>query len=140
MARLGGADEIVLGKIQFGGKRLPEEGEIVAVGLRLLAFRHCGLLNFLSVLVEAGQEKRLLSETAPGAGDYVRNDLFVRMTQVRLAIHVINRGGNIKSFGHLRASLANEAQVGNHARASNSGENPILRIGTTQLGYRHMLP
>ena len=52
------------------------------------------------MLVEAGQEKYFLAETAPRAGDDVGDDLLIGVAEMRLAIHVINRRGDVKPFAH----------------------------------------
>ena len=65
VARLRGADKIVVGQLQFFGERLPVRRERVAVSLRVFPLGMRGLLDFLAVLVEAGQEKNLLAEAAP---------------------------------------------------------------------------
>ena len=102
VARFGGADEIVVGQAQFRGERLPTDGQFIAVGLRGFALGVGGLLDFLAMLVEAGQEKNLLAERAAGAGDDVRDDLFVGVAEMRLAVHVVDRGGQVKAFAHGR--------------------------------------
>ena len=67
MPRLGGADEIVVGQLQLRGKGLPHRSQLIAIGLRTLALGHCRLLDFLAVLIQAGQEERLLPQAAPRA-------------------------------------------------------------------------
>ena len=103
MARFRGADKVVVGKIQFFGERLPDGGQLVAVGLRLFPVVQGGLLDFLAVFIEAGQKKNLLAQAAASAGDDVRDDFLVGVAEVRLAVHVINRGRQVKAFAHARA-------------------------------------
>ena len=64
VARLGRADEIVIGQLQFFGERLPVGGEFVAISLRVFLLRLRGLLDFLAVFIEAGQEKNFLPKAA----------------------------------------------------------------------------
>ena len=114
MARLGGADEIVVGQFQLLGERLPVGRQFVAVGLRRFAFRQRRLLDLLAVLVEAGQEEDLLPQAAPRPRDDVGDDLLVGMAEMRLAVDVINRGGDVKPFVHCRThSLADKRRLGN---------------------------
>src|ERR1019366_5317578 len=68
VARLRGANEVVIRQLQFFGERLPVCREFVAVFLRTFFLCLRRLLDFLAVLVEAGQKKNLLAEAAPGAG------------------------------------------------------------------------
>jgi len=68
------------------------------------------------VLVEAGQKKNFLAQAAPRAGDDVGDDFFVGVPEMRLAVHVINRRGDVKPFAHCRtASVAHKRGDGNLA-------------------------
>ena len=100
VARLGGADEIVVGQFQFFRERLPIGRQLVAIGLRRFAFRLRGLLDLLAVLIQAGQEENLLPQAAPRPRDHVGDDFFVGVAEMRLAVDVINRGGDVKPFVH----------------------------------------
>ncbi len=109
MARLGGADKIVVRQLQFFGERLPVRRERVAIFLRIFFLRLRGLLDFLAVFIEAGQKKNFLSQAAPRARDDIRDDFLVSVAEMRLAVDVINRGGDVKPFAHYRTrSLAHK--------------------------------
>ena len=103
VARLGSADEVVIGEIQLLRKGLPGDGQFIAIFLRLAAAVQRRLLDFLPVFVEAGQKKHRLTEASAGAGYHVGENFFVGMAEVRLAIGVVDRGGQVKTFAHLRA-------------------------------------
>ena len=60
-------------------------GQFIAIGAGRLALRQGGLLDFLPVLVQAGQKKRLLSQAPPRPGDDVGDHLLIGMAQVRAA-------------------------------------------------------
>jgi hypothetical protein len=61
-----------------------------------------GLRNLLSVLVETGEERDLVAALPVIPRDDVRADLFVRVTDVRITIGVVDRGGQIEfAAGHL---------------------------------------
>ena len=62
--RIGGANEVIVGQTQGGGEGFPIFGQLIAIGLRVLALGLGGLLDFLAMLVEAGQEENFLPETA----------------------------------------------------------------------------
>ena len=118
VTRLGGADEIIIGQFKFLRKRLPVGGQFVAVGLRCFAFGDGGLLDLLAVFVQAGQGKNLLAQTAPRPRDHVSDDHFVSMAQMRLAVHVINRGGDVKPFVHQKNSVTHKSGIGNPTHKS----------------------
>ena len=125
----GGADEIVVGQFQFFGERLPVRGELVAICLRVFLLGLRRLLDFLAVLVEAGQEKNFLSQAAPRPRDDVGNDLLIGMAEVRLAVDVINRGGDVKPFAHYRTrSLADKRGKGNLACSANASCYHVFRL------------
>src|SRR5439155_2438233 len=102
MARLRSADKVVVGKIQPFRKRLPGRGQFVAIRLRFFPAVQRGLLDFLAVFIEAGEKKNILAETAMNPGDHVRDDFFVGMAEVGLAVDVVNGGRQIKAFRHAR--------------------------------------
>ncbi len=60
--QFGGADEVVIGEIELGGKGLPGRGQFIAIRLRILAFRLGGLLHFLAVLIGARQKKHFVPQ------------------------------------------------------------------------------
>ena len=84
-------------------ERLPIGGEIIAVGLGCFTIGLRGLLDFLAVFIETGKIENFLPETPARAGDYVGDDLFVGVAEVRLAVDVVNGGGDVKRFAHPRA-------------------------------------
>src|ERR1039458_7519168 len=96
VARLRGADEVVIRQLQFFGDRLPVRRERVAVFLRIFLLCLRRLLDLLAVLVEAGQKKNLLAQAAPRAGDDVGDDFFVGMAEMRLAVHIIKSRAGVK--------------------------------------------
>ena len=104
--RFRGADEIIDGELERAGEVLPILGEFIAVGLRGLAFLVRDLLHLLPVLIEAGEEEYVFTHTAPGARDHVADDLLVGMPEVRLAVDVVDGGGDVVTLAHLRGTVA----------------------------------
>ena len=102
MARFGRADEVIIGQLERGRKLLPNRGQFIAISLWGLALGHRRLLDFLAVLVQAGQKKRLLPEAAPGPRNHIRHNHLVRVAQVRLAIDVVNGCRDVKALAHRR--------------------------------------
>ena len=98
--------EVRVGQVQPPGERFPDRGELVAVHLWILAFGLGRRLHLLAVLIEAGQVKHLLPETAMCPGDDVGDDFLVGVTEVRFAVDVIDGGGQVKPFTHPRAVCA----------------------------------
>ena len=88
---VGGADEEVVGHAERGGQLL--EAHVVAVAQLArrdaLALGH--LRDRLAVLVGAGEEEDLLPALAHVAGENVGRDRRVRVPQMGLRVHVVDR-------------------------------------------------
>ena len=102
VARLGGADKIVVGQLEPLGEGQPVGGDGIAIFLWILFLGQGGLLDLLAMLVQAGQEENLLAEAAAGPRDDIRDDLFIGMSDVGLPVDVVNRRRDIKPFAHYR--------------------------------------
>ena len=57
-------------------------------------------LDLLAVLIQPGQKKHLLPQAATRTRNDVRDNLLVRVPEVRLAVDVINGRGDVKRFAH----------------------------------------
>ena len=106
VARLRGADEVVVREAELGDEGLPAHGQLIAIGLRGFAVGLRGLLDLLPVFIETGEEEDLLAQRATAPGDDIRDDLLVGMAEVRLTVHVINRGRDVETFAHRAADCA----------------------------------
>ena len=104
-AGIGGADKIVVGQLQFFGERPPVRRQFVTILLRRFALGDSRLLNLLAVFIQTGQEKNIQAETAARPRDDVGDDFLVGMAEVRLAVDVVNGGGDVKLFVHYRAVI-----------------------------------
>ena len=96
MAGLSRADEVVVGEseaIPLGSKF---GGNLVGKVLRRAASQPGGALDFLPVLVGAGQEPGIYAQGSLAASDCVAHDGRIRMAQVRTRIHVVNGRGEVK--------------------------------------------
>ena len=100
-----GADEVLVGEAEFFGEPLPGLGQSIAIRLCFQFSVLGGLLHFLAMLVEPGQEKDVLTEALVAASDDVRNDLFISVAKVWLAIDVVDCGGHVERFAHGPSSL-----------------------------------
>ena len=97
MARLGGADEVVVGDVErvpllpeYPGHRLHQRG-------RLDALRLGRALDLQPVLVGTGEEEHLVAEEAVPAGEYVGRDRRVGVPDVGHVVHVIDRGRDVEA-------------------------------------------
>src|SRR5215207_6474768 len=100
VARLGGADEIVIRDVQrleqVAVLRSGEVCERWSVDARLLRRP----FHFLTVLVGAGQEKNVLPHQPARARDRVRNHGRVGMTEMGLGVDVVDRSRDVEA-GHI---------------------------------------
>jgi len=98
VARLGGANELVVGDAELF-VHLAEDGR-VAVGklLRRDAFGLGVLLHLQAVLVGAGQEEHILAVQPLEARQDVGGDDVVGVADMRLAVGVEDRRGDVEFF------------------------------------------
>ncbi len=68
VARVGGADEVTVRQFQPGGESFPDPRQFITISLRVLALRLGDLLDFLAVLVQAGEEENLLPKGCAAHG------------------------------------------------------------------------
>ena len=96
VARLGRPDEVVEGHRQ-AGPHVAEDGlHPVAVRQRILTQLTRTLEDVLRVLVVAHDEPRLDASQPLVAGNHVSRHLLVRGAEMRPAVHVVDRGGQIE--------------------------------------------
>ena len=100
MPRFGGANKIIIGQFQFCREGFPTRRQVVAIGLRGFPFGEGCLLDFLTVLIQAGQEESLLSQAPARSRNHVCDKLFVSVAQVRLAVDIVNGGSDVKALAH----------------------------------------
>ena len=96
VARFGGADEVVVRNVE----PLPRGGELRSdlVGERLWGRARLfgGLLDLQAVFVGAGEIHHLVAQQAMPPREGVADDRRVRVAQMRLGVHVIDRGGHVE--------------------------------------------
>ena len=91
MARLGGADEIVVGEVEHAGQLAEVLRYLVGEGLRLHAGIERRLLDLLAVLVGAGQELYVIAVKTHEARQRIASQRRIRVADVRQVIDVIDR-------------------------------------------------
>ena len=100
MARLGGADKVVVGNVEpppGAAKALADAvGERLCVG----AGRGRGLIHLLAVLVGAGQKIGAVAVEAVPARQEVGDDGGVGVAEVRFGVDVVDRGGDVEGLLH----------------------------------------
>jgi hypothetical protein len=96
VARLGGADEIVVGEVQRRGHGA--EALRVAVGelARRDAFLDGRLLHLEAMLVGAGQEEHVLAVEPLEARDRIGGDRLVGVPDVRRPVRIGNGRGDVE--------------------------------------------
>ena len=96
MARLGGADEIVVGQVQRLGHGA--EARRVAVGQRARrdAFLDRRLLHLQAVLVGAGQEEHVLAVEPLEARDGIGGDRLVGVPDMRRPVRIGDGRGDVE--------------------------------------------
>ena len=99
VAGVGGADEEVVGRVDARHQVLEAGGVAVGQLLRRDALALGGERDRLAVLVRAGEEEHDLASLAHVAGEDVRPDRGVRVTEVRCRVDVVDRGRDVE--GHL---------------------------------------
>ena len=99
VARLRGADPVVVAHLEPAPEFREPVGHQIHPLLRRVAVLLGRLHNRLGVLVHPHQEMDLVSPEPPVAGDAVRPDLFQRMSQMGIAVGVVDGRGEVE-FGH----------------------------------------
>ena len=98
VARLGGADEVVVGKREQLAETAERLGNAVDELLRRLAGRGRRLFHLLAVLVGTGQEHHLAPVEPHETRQRVAGQRGVRVADMRLVVDVINRRGDVEAF------------------------------------------
>ena len=108
VARVGGADEVVVGDVDARHQRLEALGVAVGELLRRDALALGRLRHRLAVLVGAGEEEDLLAALAHVAGEDVGADRRVRVPEVRRGVDVEDRRGDVVGHRRRRTLAAGE--------------------------------
>jgi hypothetical protein len=105
MARLGGADEAVVGAVHPVGHRLEPGGGAVDEGARRGAGPGRGLLDLQPVLVGAGGEQHIVAVEPVKARDGVGGDHLVGMADMGRAVGVGDRGRKAEGLSGIRRGV-----------------------------------
>src|SRR5215467_3763258 len=108
-----GPDKGIVRDVQAFPKLLKLRGEFVAVRLRIDAGLRRGLLDFLAMLIETGEEKDIASSKAPVASQYISGDGGVGMADMRHVVDVIDRSCDVELvlIAHSSASKDNRLET-----------------------------
>ena len=95
---VGGADVVVVGDAHAVPEGAEGGGDLVGEVLRGEAGGGGGALDFLAVLVGAGEEEGVVAEEAVAAGDDVSRNGRVGVADVRARVDVVDRSGEVELF------------------------------------------
>ena len=95
MTFLGGADEVIIGNIEFLPQLLEHAYDLIRVLDRRDTGFLCLLLDLLSVLIRSGQEKDIIAVKTLETSHAVSDGCAVCMPDVQLRAGVVNRRGDI---------------------------------------------
>ena len=98
MALLGGADEIVVRAVHALDHGLEARHVALEQLVRRQPFLGAGLLDFLAVLVGAGEEIDVVAVEPHEAGDGVGGDRLIGVADMRRAVRVGDRGGDVEGL------------------------------------------
>ncbi len=101
MAVFGGADEVVVGAVHPLDHRLEARHVALDQFACRQTFTRGGLLDLLPVLVGAGQKKDVIPVEPLEARDRVGRDRLIGVADMRHAIRIGNRGGDIKGAARI---------------------------------------
>ena len=86
------------------------------------------LLDFLSVLIDAGQKENVFTFEPMIARDHIGQHFFVSVADMRWRIRVIDRRRDEKFFWHLCDTLPNEPLYGKRIKERRLGEPSISNL------------
>ena len=117
VALLGGADEVVVRAIEPLHHGLEQRHVAVEQLPRRQAFACRGLLHLLAVLVGAGEEEHVIAVEPHEAGDGVGGDRLVGVADMRRAVRIGDRRGDVIGLaGHVGLSAPHNDQWPGQAR------------------------
>src|SRR6185312_11075902 len=102
---LGGADKVVVGDAHLLKQRPELRRHCVSELLRGSSGGAGGALNFLSVLVCAGKEKRVIAQQPFATRHPIAYNRGIGVSDVRTRVHVINGRYNVELFALIHSSL-----------------------------------
>jgi hypothetical protein len=100
MARVGGADEIIVGNVQLRPQFPEKAADLIHVLPRRPVLLLGGADDFVSMLVRAGEKIGLVTGHGVKPPDHIRCNGGVGMAQVGSCVHVVYGRGNVKRRDH----------------------------------------
>ncbi len=99
VARLGGADEVVVGDVHRARERAEVLRHLVGERFRRHAGSGSGLVYLLAVLVGAGQEEHLVRVEPHEAGEHIAGERGVGVPDMGHVVHIVDRRGDVGAGG-----------------------------------------
>ena len=100
VALIGRSDEVVDRRVDAGGKLLPGADDLIDVLLRREPLLGSHPRHLVCVLVDPGEEERLLAALAVMAHEDVGRDRRVRVADVRRRVDVVDRGCQVEAHSY----------------------------------------
>jgi len=114
--RGGGGGPAVVADVEFLPQRDELCGEVIDKLLRGDALLFGRLLDFLAVLIDAGEVENVLPFQPVVAGEDIGEHFLVGVADVRGAVGVVDGGGDEEGVGHKAARNVWEARVDGNPR------------------------
>ena len=105
MTGLSRADEVVIGDVEPLPEILELWGEPIALDLRIDAGLLCRVLHLLTMFVQAGEEKDVLSAQPCEPRQDVSRHGGVGVADVRHIVHIINGSGDVEGIAHMERKI-----------------------------------
>ena len=93
------SDEGIVGDIQAFPEILKLRSQFIAMGLRIDSGFGCGLLNFLSMLIEPGEKEDVTSSKSPVASQHVGSYGRIGVANVRHVVHIVDGRCDVETVG-----------------------------------------
>ena len=100
MTIFGRANEIVVTDVESFPEIVIVRDDAIGELDRQHAFLRGAPLDFLSMLVGAGEEPNVVAHPPPMSRDHIGDDVLVHVADVREVVDVMDRGGEVELFRH----------------------------------------
>jgi len=89
-------DKVIITDFEFLPEFQKAWCQVITMSLRIHSPLLGGLLDFLSVFIQSGQEKNLIARFTVKSGEHIGKDRGIGMADMRPVVHVINGSRNVE--------------------------------------------